>query len=759
MEGAAGFWAGLLLALWHSPAWILIVGVFFGAVLRRAVMALALSAGFFYGTLYLGFLPSPPPQRVLLLEGRIEVVRPLEKGEALVVKSSYGRGEIFVGNLLPECLPGAHLRARVRVRHGGYLNPFSPGPEVGLLSRGLSFRAYAKTREVLCYGEGSDLLSRARERLLFFARGLSPPAGGLLAALVLGEKGLLPSPMRDEVRRRGIYHFLAVSGFHLGLLFAGLYGIVRRLWPRFFARPDLPAQIPALLAGLLGAVLYAALSGFPTSAVRALTMLSLYTLARLLFRRTTGSDLLAGTVLVLLIAFPGNALDLSFRLSVFAVGGVLLAYRLSDPFLASLRPLMRYPLRALAVSLGAWLLTLPFLLYTFGEVPLLGPLYTLLFSPLWCFILIPGEITVALLAPFFREAASGLAEILGRIFELSLTLPLPSPTLRPPFPVGLFVLFLILFGTGILWTVKGKRGKAIPAFLFAFLMVILGIRVRESLFYLLVLDLGKANAVLVHLPGNRNLLFDAGARFGDFDAGRWVTAPVPRKLGIKEIDLVVLSHPDLDHTGGLPALAEEFYLRHVLSGIFRRASWEKVGWMGDLEELSSPQALRIRGAEVFLLPGRPFPENENRESLVAYLEYRGLTIFFPGDIDRVRLRRLSGEGGLLPAEIFVLPHHGARNGLWPPAWTKIHPAVALAQARGIRHPHPVVRKWLAARGVPLYVTGERGALFVFLKDGGFLICSEEGLRGGLPKALLWPYIPYVTGRGCDEYTLHSLRNL
>ncbi len=761
-ETALGFSLGLLLTFWKCALITKALGalLWLAAGLRWAFGAFALAL--LYGNLYLAsHSPAEFSTKRMEISGEVLARRPLFRGESLLVETPHGQGEIFSPLSLPECEPGARFKARVRLRSPGYLNPFAPSPEIRRLSRGLSFRAALKReKDILCFApEGKRWWEVLRERLFFFAAGLSPEARGLFSALILGEKTFLPGELQERVKALGLYHFLAVSGFHLGLLYALLYGVTKRLWPRLCRFSGVPAQIPAALTGLFGAGFYAALSGFPPSALRALTMLALYTFSRVLFRRTSGFDILAGAVLILLAFSPGSILDLSFRLSVLAVCGVILGHRLASLRLRGKNLFLRYSLEALAVSLGAWLFTFPLLLYTFGEVPLLGPLNTVILTPLWCFLLIPGEMLAALLVPVAPGWALTLTEFLAEVARAGIDLPLPSPLLRPPWPVGLFVLFLLTLATAAFLVVKRKIWPAISALLLALALFVLGWWVRDRFFYLLALDIGKGNAILVHLPGNRNLLFDAGARFGDFDAGKHLLAPTLRKLGIDTLDLVLLSHPDLDHTGGLPALLGEFHLKKILSGRFPKSSWEKIGRPFPLEEIEAPLSLRLGEAEILLFPGSPLSTNKNRASLVAYLEYRGLTVFFPGDIDTSRFQRLYLSRRLIPAEVFVLPHHGSRSGLFTAGWEALRFRMALVLARGRKHPHPLVREWLKTRGYPFYETGKTGALALFLRAGRFLVCPERDLRPGLPKALLWPYIPYVTSDGCYSYEFHTLRDL
>ena len=755
-KAALGLSLGLLLSFWgvSLPLRILLSGLGFLGGPTTGVFALG---GMFYGAWFRQSRNRPFPSG--RISGRIVGRSTGTSGVVLRVKLDSGaRGEILSRTRIPECTTGSGFEALVRPA-SGHLNPFGPPLRMVLLTRGLSFRAYLRGNRILCFPSREGFLESLRDRLDFFSGGLSPPARGLFRALILGEKTDLPGDLEDRIQELGIYHFLAVSGFHLGLLYGFLFWGARFLWPRIFPRSGLPAQVPAAWVGLAGAFLYALLSGLSPSTQRALLMLLLYTLARSLFRRVSGPDLLAGAVLLALLWKPYWILHPSFRLSVMAVIGVLLGHRWSRKMKIENRP-VRFLLEGFLISLGAWLFTLPFVLWYFGRAAWTGPLNTLIFSPLWCLVIIPGEMLAALGSFLSPEKAAHLAETLAGILEYALRFPIPCPSLLPPFPVGMLVLALgfLLLG-GLLY--RDRRGVAGVLAAGALGLFLLGWMARERLFWMVALDLGKANAVAVHLPGNRNLLFDAGARFGSVDLGKYLLVPALEKMGLSRLDLVVLSHPDLDHAGGVPALERSLPVKKILSGSFRRASWERVSPGFSPLSLRSFTRERVGEAEVWLFPGRPRPPErlENREGLVGYLEFRGLSLFFPGDIDRTRLRRMERVLATLPAEILILPHHGARNGFLPSAWKALKPRVALALARGRHHPHREVRGWLKREKIPLYITGQQGAIFVFLKGKEFLVCTMEDLTGGLPKTLLWPYIPYVISGGCHSYALHTLRDL
>ncbi len=177
-----------------------------------------------------------------------------------------------------------------------------------------------------------------------------PTSTRFLRALVLGEKNALPERVEVLLRRLGISHLFVISGLHVGLLYVLLLGTLNRLGtpPRWF----LP--LTALFLGL-----YLSFLGWPVSATRAGVMVLFLAWSRAGLRRCTYSEVLASTVLVLLVYDPLMLFRVGFQLSVAAVGGIILVRERS--WIQVHRPGVRW----LLINLGAFLAVLPLLLFHF----------------------------------------------------------------------------------------------------------------------------------------------------------------------------------------------------------------------------------------------------------------------------------------------------------------------------------------------------------------------------------------------------------
>lgn len=229
---------------------------------------------------------------------------------------------------------------------------------------------------------------------------------GMIYALALGERSHLPREVKDAFKSSGVAHILAVSGYHLGIVYLFLSFILGRLMPNYKQQKW---KSILLLSGLLT---YTLLSGASTATVRAFIMASLAILAKFLDRQTEPIQLLSLTLLFFLIINPYAYLSIGLMLSISAVWGIFVFMPIFQEYFSTSIQALQYILNIILVSLAAQIGVFPLLLFYFGTASL-----TFIWSniPLIVIsgILIPFALMVLFLLPILGSLPTIIFQILG----------------------------------------------------------------------------------------------------------------------------------------------------------------------------------------------------------------------------------------------------------------------------------------------------------------------------------------------------------
>ena len=227
------------------------------------------------------------------------------------------------------------------------------------------------------------------------------------------------------------------------------------------------------------------------------------------------------------------------------------------------------------------------------------------------------------------------------------------------------------------------------------------------------------------------LLIDAGPSHPGGDAGRSVVLPALVRLGVRRLDVVLASHGDRDHRGGLPSVLRSMRVGELwlpYGGSEDPAFAEVIGAARDrgvrVVELGAGSARRTRG-DVVVTPlwppvARPGgARSDNARSLVVRVDLAGRSILLTGDLEREGERALLDRGAPLAADVLKLGHHGSRTSSHEAFLREVSPAwvVVSAPHRGrMGFPHPTVLERIRALGLGLAWTGRDGAVLIGLDD-------------------------------------------
>jgi len=555
---------------------------------------------------------------------------------------------------------------------------------------------------------------RLREHLLrSIGTGLTGERRAVLAGIVLGEDEGLSEELRDSFKTSGLFHLLAVSGQNVAFLAAAVLGLA---W--LLAVPRLAAELAALgaIAGYVLAV------GWQPSVVRAGVAGALASLAWLLSRPTDRWHFMALGAATLLAWTPASLLEPGFQLSFAAVAAIFLLVPRLDRALEGY-PLPRGVRLLLAVSVACGAATAPILWLQFGEVPLYSLLANVLASAAVA-PLLGIALVGALVEPVLPSAANALAWINGWIaayIAACARLVAHLPHARVSSGVAVAVLLAAPVVVVLLRRLPPWRRPLATVCAAAVVPLLLvwqlwpapslpppvGLRIT-------FLDVGQGDGILLQVPQGA-ILVDQGPP----EAG---VAQQLRRLGLRRLSALVLTHPQRDHVGGAeevlqrlavdrvidPQLATSSpYQEHALAAASARDVPVVIARAGSAWQLGR---LRLRA----LWPNRAglAGDDPNRLPVVLLASYGSTDALLTADGETdVTARLLSRR-----VEILKVAHHGSEDPGLEAELRELRPAIAVISCgRGNDYGHPRAETLAALRtvsGLSLYRTDLNGRVVV-----------------------------------------------
>ena len=550
------------------------------------------------------------------------------------------------------------------------------------------------------------------------------PEGAVLEAFLLGERGRVGDDINRTLQETGLLHLLAISGAHIGIIAALLFGALR-----FAGVSRRPAS--ALLIVLL--VLYGLLIEGQASVSRAVLMAGLYFAGELLWKDVHLLNTLALSAFVILLDNPFQVFDMGFALTYAATLFILLFF---EPIR---RRLPRFPLKiseTLAMSLSAQAGVLPLVASAFHRITFSGLLLNFLAIPIATILLAAGYLFLPL--SFLGGSVSRAGAILLRLLtdaflwstrllegQTGLSFRIPAPPLWVC--LGYWIALLLFLAPR-----RDRAQKTMTAAasgMFSLLLAFYPYPVGSAVLRLTFLDVGHGDSILVEFPGREKMIVDGGGLpVGTFDVGENVVSPFLWDKGIRSIGTIVLSHPHPDHRNGLPAVARNFRPREFWEAapgasdagaeVLRRALGPAVH-----RRLKPGDEQTIGGVRIEVLapdgddPGRAGAENER--SLVLRLTYGSTTFLLTGDIDAAAERRLARSGRPLRTDVLKSPHHGSRSSSSPEFLDAVSPGiVVISVGRDNRYglPDPGIVARYEERGSRVLRTDRDGAVEI-VSDG------------------------------------------
>ncbi len=505
----------------------------------------------------------------------------------------------------------------------------------------------------------------------FYTSGYS----GFLKAILLGEKSSLPPQLRQDFASSGLSHILAVSGLHTGviaLIFLTIFQIVFR------------NRTAARILTIVLLIYYMLLAHAVPSVQRAVIMISLVLLAKILQKRISTINILFAAGFIILVINPLQLFSVGFQLSFISVFAILVIFQYLSRKLNPLRKNHKklfWLLNLVLLSLMVQIVLAPLTIHYFHTLALGGIIANVIAIPLISLVL-PLSI-LSILFPISAVCAVYAAAnklLLFIVFAISRFVALHKILLFDFLYLNSFQilsLYAVLLMLILLWKHSDISKIKLYKFLsFSILIIIILVIpgfLRERNFEITILDVGQGDAIVIHTPARKTILIDTGDKTMQKDYGEMVVVPYFKALGIKNIDLLILTHPHADHIGGAQTVISQIRIDKAL---IPRCEYESTLYdnvLSSLEE-NNIEVIYADTSLVFqefnpvklkiLHPAYEYRNetNVNNYSIVLKAEYGDFAMLFTGDAEKeVEEILIENWGNKLDSDLLKVGHHGSNS--------------------------------------------------------------------------------------------------
>ncbi len=570
---------------------------------------------------------------------------------------------------------------------------------------------------------------------------LPPDAAGLVPALVIGDTSATPVDLSEAMTVTGMSHLSAVSGSNVAIVLAAAIGAARLAGVRRRWRPVMAVVV---LAG------FVVLARPEPSVVRAAVMGVVGLVGLSASRRRAGVPALAASIVVLLCWDPWLARAHGFALSVLATLGLLILARPWGERLGRLLPgrLARAG-PTLAVPLAAQVMCAPVVVLLQASVSLVAVPANLVAAPFVAPATILGVAT-AVVSVIWVDAAAWLAWLaaiptlaIAGVARVAASMPFGSLP-WPAGPPGA----LLLGGLSVLGLVTAPwlrfrllqrplAGLAIIAVTTAAAVPTRNVGWPMAGWSLVACDVGQGDGIVLSTSAGHAVLVDAGLDPAVIDG-------CLRRLDVRVLDAVILTHFHADHVNGLPGALRGREVREILTSAVQDPVFQ-VGAVGDwaravgvaVKPLFAGDRLEWPGitARVWW-PARVLHEGSipNNGSVVMTADVKGVHVVLLGDIEREAARAVGAAIRRDPqvpgweVDVVKVAHHGSAN-IDPAVLDALPGAVAVISVgaeNDYGHPAPSTLTDLRSRGFQILRTDVDGDIAVGRPSGGTLMVATRG---------------------------------
>lgn len=497
---------------------------------------------------------------------------------------------------------------------------------------------------------------------------LKSPNLEILGGIVFGDDAVAPPDyIKTSFINSGLLHILAASGMNV----AFIYGF----WVFFMRRLKIPFKL-TVISGMGIVLVYTFMTGLGASVIRAALMLLLILAGKLIDRDAHSVSLLALVAMLMLIYNPAFINDVGFQLSFIVTFGILTtANVIFERFKNSKIP--EWLTAAILIPIVAQIWVAPIQMFYFNTFSTYSIFANVLSMPFLSVISFGGFISsiIAMFTPFTDKICMVIDFVLNYILHILVFISnffahLPHSLLTTTHPniLQIFIYYAIILL--ITLSIKTEFNKKIIAISLTclFLLVISLIKIPSKDLQIITYDVQNADCFLIKTPKNKYFIIDTGRASykGSKAQANSIIIKYLKDRGIKNIEGMIITHFDNDHSGGTVDIIKNLRVKKVYINSYRDKTMTSINIYKTLREKKISTEIPKNNNSIYsendlnLQTFIAWSKEDNEKSIITLLQYKNFDMIFMGDAGVEAFEQLKED---IPHQIEVLKvgHHGGPN--------------------------------------------------------------------------------------------------
>ena len=530
-----------------------------------------------------------------------------------------------------------------------------------------------------------------------------------IKAFIFGNNKSIITDVMSSYQEIGISHLFAISGMHVGLLTLVISKLLMKL--------NIKEKSIFIIISLF-LFFYLFITGVSPSILRAIFFYLFFSINKIYNLNIKGVNIFMLIFSISLLINPYYIHEVSFLYSyTISFSLLLVGNKINND---------SYFKRLFLTSLISFIVSIPITIYFFNQINILSVFYNMLFVPLISMVVFPLSI-ITYIIPFFEPIFNifvSLMEFLALKFNAISFSKLIFASL-PRYYYILYIIGVIIF---ISYFYNKKIISVLPILLLALFNYLYPVFFNQN--YLMFLDVGQGDSILIHSK-DKTMLVDTGGVM-NYSREKWqerknkksltdyVTIPILKKLGIRKIDYLVLTHGDYDHMGEAINLVNNFKVDNVIfnCGEFNELEKEliKVLDKKKIKYYSCIKELNIDNKKLYFLQTKEY-DNENDNSNVIYTELDGYKFMFMGDAGVEKEKDILNKYNISGIDILKIGHHGSKTSSSKEFINEINPNYSIISVgKNNRYGHPNKEVLNNLSDSKIYRTDQDGSIMFKIKN-------------------------------------------